>query len=243
MKPRPDWKHSVVSAFDDPAPPGLPPLNNAFFDHGGIRLFAFRSDTGWLVVFEWVAFHLRSDNPFVIEYSVFGSDSESSRWPRHHRDESRIVAVSPTEMFDEKDRLLLDPHDFTVSVRGVEQRILTTDDDYKAAEIDRSKLPNRVAILRMVVHRFGDELFSTPEEILKIVGRDNVGLQPFLVVKEWQHVTMDEDGEISDVEDSPAFTSLAEALAAGDPSLFTPGTPNTHYRNIPRYDGDSPALD
>ncbi|MGG7566158.1 DUF7003 family protein [Rhodovulum sp. DZ06] len=83
-------------------------------------------------------------------------------------------------------------------------------------------------LLRVLAHRHPEAVMATEEERRRHVPGD---MELFLRLDAWRHPDMAEDELPSE---RPGFRQMAEALAAGDPSLYrAPGPPNTHWLNWP----------
>jgi len=119
---------------------------------------------------------------------------------------------------------------FGVLVKGEARMFSPTPEDYAAAGVNvESSMPLLAQILRYLVHVLGDEAFHSSDQLLRICGRHDAGLTPFLRLAEWSHP------DVADEElpgDTVSMHALAKALAYNDPARYAPDEePNTHWSN------------
>lgn len=216
----------------------FPSLNSAMHAVADARLSTFRSSDDWLVVIEYLAF-LTSGHTFANTIVAVGSGLD---FPGTQRiDDTAVTKPNSASFWNDNGKFDLDLMNFEVSIRGNPKNFKLTSKDYESAGIDPdSKMPPEMQFLRVVAAKAPGEYFKPTEELPEICGQ--AGLEPFLILDEWQHPDIVNNEKPSEVE---CFKSLAEALASGKKNTYEcpKNQHNVHWSNWDTFPWDQMGLE
>jgi hypothetical protein len=80
-----------------------------------------------------------------------------------------------------------------------------------------NQVPIATALLRLMVHKIGKNIYEKNDYLLELVHRKNQGLKQFIKLDQWNHPDLAND-EMPSV--SISMSSLAKALEENDKKLY-----------------------
>ena len=219
----------------------FPMLDNGYVYLAATRMSLFRSDTDWAVVIEVFGFSPRAGLPdthiHTFASTLHNRDKESDYVSHEaHRDylannphnDSRFIhPIDEGSWQDEEEMELVNP-DGELKLRDRVIR-LPTKAEYQQHGIDLEEdRPAVFELCRFLADRYRSDVLGTESERRISVFPE---MEQILLLDEWHHPNVVEEELPSEVE---SFRQLAEVLASGDASQYSPGeSPNTHWSNWP----------
>lgn len=206
----------------------FPVLDNAYLQYGAARLSAFRGPKDWLIVFEVLSFSTREVD-FVNDLYAYGSCLELGGLIG---EESPFRPSPDSPIFDpETNECLADWKKWGIAIDNNVLNFSPSVDDYASAgiSIKGDSGPGTLTeadLLRYAVFHVGERLFLKTEALLARFPECK-GLSKFVQTTKWEHPDIAGGEKPSE---NIAIRSLIHALAAGNPSLFDPGEPNTNWK-------------
>jgi len=205
----------------------FPVLDNANVEVADVRLTALRGQDAWAVFFDFVGFS-PTEAQFVDDIYGYGT----CVYPEGILGQRVPLSQSPkAPLWDAKDNeCVADWSKWTVVIDGQERSFSPSIREYADAQITIAQPPGpgsirEVEILRFLVHRLGHLFFSSERELFELAPHCK-NLSSFLVATEWRHPDVAGDEKPSQ---NSSIRSLVRAIAEGDPSIFDPSRPNTHW--------------
>jgi len=229
----PRWKSAILKLLDKQARNHQFPTMESiegYWHFGAAKLTSFRSDAEWLIVIDSIIYNV-AQRCFDHLVYAFGNKVEEASLEDFWQLRQNMVEAPGHPIASEDDcSFLLNKFDYSLVVNGHVRQFTSTKSDYQSAGI-APDTPVEAQVLRLLVSRHAEELFLSVERLLELCGRAGVGLEEFVVLKEWHHPDVTGDEKPSD---SSTFQMLATALAKGDPGLYIPDRqPNTHWSHWP----------
>jgi hypothetical protein len=207
----------------------FPILNNAYVEFAAARLTAYCDKKDWLIVFEVLGFSTR-EIEFVDDVYAFGSCVERDGLAG---EEIPLTPLPEQPLFDaETNECIADWSHWSVKLDKDVLSFSPTLEEYSQAGIvlDRSPGPgslSEIELLRFLVYRVGEERLFMSDQVLMDHFPRCKKLPKFVQTTKWQHPDV-ADGETP--SENVSMRTLLEALSTGDPSFFTQGRPNTHWK-------------
>lgn len=232
----------ILRILDDCAEKAsFPMLDNGYAYLAATRLSLFRSDSDWAMVFEVFGHSPRSGAPDLMVQTIASRLHDRDEPSRYRTKEAyrRYLEANPHsdsrfffrvdgEFQEDEYYEHVSPKASTVVVRGVTLPLPPLA-AYAAHGIEIEQAP-RVQVFELcrllaAMHR---------ELVLATATERKVSVLPemrtLLVLDAWRHPDL-AGGETP--SGLVTFQSLAEVLANGDASVYTPEEPNTHWRHWP----------
>lgn len=207
----------------------FPVLDNAYIEFAAARLSAFRSAQNWLACFEVLGFSTR-EVAFVNDLYAYGSCVPKGGFLG---EQVPLTSADEEPLFDgDTNECIADWTHWSVKVHSHTMSFSPNRDEYAQAGISIERDPGpgslrEIELMRFLVHQLGEErLFMGDQSLLSHVPQCK-NLAKFVQTTQWQHPDV-ADGEKP--SDNISIRSLVTALAQRDPSLFTPGRPNTNWK-------------
>jgi hypothetical protein len=204
-----------------------PMFTDENFAYGKGRLTAFRSDTEWILLFEYLVYIGEAD---IYENAIYCYGNKIKK----HLYNKKLFELTT----DDED---INPLDFEIIINSNTKRLRFSVEDYIKNGIDISKtisgyasFDNRLQILRILVDFLPPEdIFLSIPDLLKITGRP-LTLPVFLQLYEWQHPDP-RHNEVNFL--SPCLRSLIKAIANNNPIEYecAPNLINTHWSYWPPF--------
>lgn len=219
----------------------FPMLDNGYVYLAATRMSLFRSDTDWAVVIEVFGFSPRAGLPdthiHTFASTLHNRDKESDyvNPEAHgnylannpHNDSRFIHPIAEGSWQDEEETELVNPDgELKLRDRPIQ---LPTNAEYQQHGIDlQEDRPAVFELCRYLADRYRNDVLGTEPERRTSVLPD---MEQVLLLDEWHHPNVVEEELPSEVE---SFQQLAEVLASGDVSRYSPSeSPNTHWSNWP----------
>jgi Family of unknown function (DUF7003) len=207
----------------------FPVVDNAYVALAAARLSAFRNQGHWLIIFEVLGFSER-EIEFVNDYYAYGSCTPKSGFIG---EEVPVRNSRENPVFDRKtNECIADWNRWSISVDGKEMTFSPIPEEYARAGIviegpaGRGTL-SEIDMLRFLVYRLGCDRFFMSESVLLGHFPGCRDVTKFLQSTSWQHPDIASGERPSQ---NVSIRSLVKALSEGDPFLFDPGVPNTHWQ-------------
>jgi hypothetical protein len=223
------WRDQVLQQLDASAEAfTLPGIPNEYLAQAAQRLTVFRGDDEWLLVFQIVGWSKREDafENLVTAYGNKVEDPGSIKLA-----EPVVTGPGGKSPWAEDGNFLLDVEHLEFEIRGRSHTLEPTAEDLRAAGVDDDTMPAPARVIRLIAHKFHDELFLSHAELLEACERADAKLDVFLEVDGWVQPDLVEGEKPSEM---PCLQSLAEAVEAGDASRFScPKSDwNTHWSGL-----------
>lgn len=206
----------------------FPVLDNAYVEFAASRLTAFRSQKEWLIVFEVLGFSTQ-EVQFVDDIYAYGSCLDREGFVG---EEIPFNESAEAPFFDpETNECVIDSRNWIIERNGHRMSFSPSHEEYADAGIEVTGRfgpgsLKEIELLRYLVHRFGDDLFISAQELMAKFPRCH-GMQLFVQSTQWQHPDIAGEEKPSR---NVSISSLVDALSNRDPSLFREGRPNTDWR-------------
>lgn len=210
----------------------FPMLDNGYVYPADVRLTAFRDEARWAIVIEAIGFHYRAGGHDGMQNALHKYGNCLERAPGTDNDEFLCLTQDGREGEAFDPEYMEKVHDAARTIR-VRDRLVDIPRDsaaYASKGIRLREAPTILAyeLLRVLLPEHRDLLLATDDELRRFIPHD---LPIFLQLDAWHHPDLANDELVSASE---TFRSLADALVAGDPSVYAPSrAPNTHWSNWP----------
>lgn len=232
-----DQMPEILKTWD--GAPFFPDLTPVDFAYARARLTAFRSSNEWLTVFEVFGFQFEG-GLCMIDIKAYGDKVSRSK---HSFSVGTVTPPKgrpnfPYFDYDDEGKILLDPLNFVLEVKGKRHHFTPTVEEYRRLGIDLNHMVLKqfdpiIKVIRLLAYAIPDEVFLSDAELLEHLGRPR-NLPRFLQLYDWRHPDYRLKEKLSD---SPCLRTLARALAQSNPKLYEcPGDlVNTHWSNWPEW--------
>ncbi|MFU8850475.1 DUF7003 family protein [Micromonospora sp. SL1-18] len=198
---------------------------NANYPSAGTRMDAFHSPSNWLLTIQLVAYG-RGEDDIVRIVQAFGSDVPE---PGALFFGSPITSEGGGSLPSD-DLPLSDHHCLILNGRVKEIQLLA--EDYAAAGIDEAATPAALALARVLIAKYPEDVFLKPDEILREIGKS--GYESLFTLDEWQHPDPAEDELPSEID---CFQDIARTIHKKETAhLPSCQSGNTHWSHWTEYE-------
>lgn len=209
----------------------FPILDNAYVYPADTRMTLFRDGGRWAMVVEVLGFNSHMGGTDGIDDCLYCFGNCLQRPPGLSPEDTlrRVSDGDSGPLFDAPDGATIRGEARDLRVRGRLVPLPRDAEHYRQRGIELEDPPAIQAfeLLRGLLPEHRGLLLATEEELRARVPAD---LLQLLQLDEWRHPDISE-GEMPG--ESPSFQSLAQVLESGDPKLYRPRKPNTHWKNWP----------
>jgi len=225
---------SILKQLDQAASDFVfPMLDNGYIYPADVRLNVYRDSNDWLMIIE----ALGASSPrtsgcdsFQNCLHVFGSALDREPGTANEDFLYPISSLEGEPLFEDEDEWNLRPGARALCIKGNSVAFDSSPESLATKGIELIDPPavDPPAVLRSLLPENRDLLFAGEDEL---AARNPKQLPLWFRLDEWNHPDLAGDVMPSDSE---TFRMLADAIVAGDPSLYAPTLPpNTHWKNWP----------